>query len=65
MTGTKAMDSRFRGNDGIHGIPPRYRHSRESGNPVLLSDRQGATARETARFDALSAQAYNKCEGFR
>ena len=34
------MDSRFRGNDDIPGTRPQHRHSRESGNPVLLSESQ-------------------------
>jgi hypothetical protein len=38
LTRTRAVDSRFRGNDDIHGTPPQHRHSRESGNPLQLSE---------------------------
>ena len=34
LTRTRAVDSRFRGNDDIQGTCPRHRHSRESGNPA-------------------------------
>ena len=40
LTGTLAVDSRFRGNDDIHGGRAQHRHSRESGNPHLLSEPQ-------------------------
>ena len=40
LTGTLAVDSRFRGNDDIHGGRAQHCHSRESGNPHLLSEPQ-------------------------
>ena len=40
LTGAWPMDSRFRGNDDMPGTRPQHRHSRESGNPVLLSESQ-------------------------
>jgi hypothetical protein len=37
LKGIQAMDSRFRGNDDIHGGGAQRRHSRHSGNPLLAS----------------------------
>ena len=34
----RAVDSRFRGNDDIQRTRPRHRHSRESGNPLPVSE---------------------------
>jgi hypothetical protein len=40
LTRTWPMDSRFRGNDDIQDTRPPHCHSRESGNPVLLTESQ-------------------------
>jgi hypothetical protein len=40
LTRTRAVDSRFHGNDDIRGTRPGHRHSRESGNPLPLSESQ-------------------------
>ena len=40
---TRAVDSRFRGKDEIQGARPRHRPSRESGNPLEVSEPQKRT----------------------
>jgi len=36
----RTVDSRFRGSGDLQGARPQYRHSRESGNPLLMPESQ-------------------------
>ena len=49
------MDSRFRGNDEVGDGCPKYRHSRESGNPLPVSDPSHFVMRQYVERQEMSA----------